>query len=218
MTLKIQASILVGVIVLTVDQRDSTHAADRVPHALELLARLTAGRDGVALPFDRTVGDELQGVLEGSPEGAGLAVDLVLALLRDEGWSVGIGVGAVDEPLAATSREASGRAFVHARRAVGRAKTQPGRAGVAVVGDDADGAAGVQALLRLIAAVAGRRTGPGWEAVDALAQRGSQKAAAARLGVTVQAVSQRLRAASWSEEAAARPLAQRLLSALASGA
>ncbi|QAY71091.1 hypothetical protein [Xylanimonas protaetiae] len=206
-------------IVLTADQRDSTHTTDRVPEALGLVARLSAGRDGVVLPFDRTVGDELQGLLDGTPEGAALAVDLALALARGGGWSVGIGVGPVVEPLPAVSRAASGRAFVHARRAVERAKRRgaagPGAGGIAVGADDAAAAAEVEALLRMTAALAARRTDPGWEAVDAVARTGSQKAAAAALGVTVQAVSQRLRAALAGEEAAVRPVAARLLATIA---
>ncbi|QAY62713.1 hypothetical protein ET495_04940 [Xylanimonas allomyrinae] len=202
-------------IVLTADQRGSTGARDRVPRALEVLAELAAGRAGVVLPFDRTVGDEVQGLLAATPDGARLAVDLTLALLREDGWSVGLGVGEVDEPLPAASREAAGQAYVLARRAVGRAKGQPGTWGVAVEADDATAAEEVQALLRLVGIVAARRTGPGWQAVDALRSGGSQKAAAAALGITVQAVSQRLRAASWAEEAAARPVVVRLLARLA---
>ena len=62
-------------IVITADQRNSTHDRDRVPEALALVERMTAGRPGLVLPFDRTVGDELQGVLDGTIDGATLAVD-----------------------------------------------------------------------------------------------------------------------------------------------
>lgn len=205
-------------IVITADQRDSTHDDDRVPEALALAERVSAGRPGIVLPFDRTVGDEVQGLLDGTADGATLAVDLALELARGGGWSVGLGVGAVNEPLPAASREASGTAFVHARRAVDRAKRRgaagPGAGGIAVVADDETAAGEVEALLRMTAALAARRTDPGWEAVDAVARTGSQKAAAAALGVTVQAVSQRLRAALANEEAAVRPVAARLLAAL----
>ncbi|ACZ30726.1 hypothetical protein Xcel_1703 [Xylanimonas cellulosilytica DSM 15894] len=204
-------------IVLTVDQRGSTQGSDRVPHALALVGRAVVDRTGQVLAFDRTVGDELQGVLAPTPDGAGLAVSLTLALLRDGGWSVGIGVGAVVEPLPPTSREASGEAFVHARSAVARAKAQPGTWGVAVEADDEAAAQEVQALLRLLGVVAARRTEPGWEAVDAVTRAGSQKGAAARLGVSVQAVSQRLRSAAWAEESAVHPVITRLLASLAAG-
>jgi len=208
-------------IVVTADQRGSSRGPDRVPDALALLDARTGGRPGVVLPFDRTVGDELQGALDATDEGAALAVDLVLDLVRDGGWSVGIGLGAVDRPLPAASRAASGPAFVRARAAVERAKRH-GRRSVplAVEGPDdeprATVAADAQALMRLLGAVVARRSAAGWEAVDTLvAQRGPapQRATARALGVSEQAVSQRLRAALWAEDVAARPLAARLLRA-----
>ncbi|WP_242504457.1 hypothetical protein [Promicromonospora panici] len=121
-------------IVLTVDQRGSTYAADRVPEILAELARLIRDRDGLVVPFERTVGDEIQGILEAGRAGAELAVDLALHLLRDQGWSIGIGVGQVDGPLPVVSREARGFAFYRARDAVERAKTRSKGMSVAVEG------------------------------------------------------------------------------------
>ncbi|MEV8027291.1 hypothetical protein [Cellulosimicrobium funkei] len=200
--------------VLTVDQRGSTGRPDRVPEVLARLDEMLAGRGGVVVPFARTVGDEVQGVLD-DPEAV---VEVVLDLLRDGGWSVGLGVGPVDEPLPAVSREASGTAFVRAREAVEQAKSRAATAPVAVRGEPAARAAEVEALLRLLAAVVDRRTAPGWEAVDALARvGGTQKDVARALGVSEQAVSQRLRTALWPEEAAVRPVVARLLSELHEG-
>ncbi|WP_020015417.1 hypothetical protein [Promicromonospora sukumoe] len=185
-------------IVLTIDQRGSTYADDRVPEVLAELADLTRGRDGVVVRFERTVGDEVQGILAAGRAGAQLAVDLTLHLLRDQGWSVGIGVGQVEGPLPAVSREARGFAFYRARDAVERAKTRgrgtsvavegppPGaadlvtadaqapRSGTAEPGASAepsrpDLAAEVEALLRLLAAIRARRTPQGWEVADTLA-------------------------------------------------
>jgi hypothetical protein len=121
-------------IVMTVDQRGSTYAADRVPEVLAELAELTRGRDGVVVPFERTVGDEVQGILAAGRAGAGLAVDLSLHLLRDQGWSIGIGVGSVEGPLPRVSREARGYAFYRARDAVERAKTRGRGTSIAVEG------------------------------------------------------------------------------------
>ncbi|WP_454855896.1 hypothetical protein [Promicromonospora soli] len=121
-------------IVLTIDQRGSTYAADRVPEILAELAHLTRDRAGLVVPFERTVGDEVQGILEAGRAGAELAVDLALHLLRDQGWSIGIGVGQVDGPLPAVSREARGFAFYRARDAVERAKTRSKGTSVAVEG------------------------------------------------------------------------------------
>ncbi|MFJ4233238.1 hypothetical protein [Cellulosimicrobium cellulans] len=197
--------------VLTVDQRGSTGHRDRVPEVLARLEELLADRPGLVVPFDRTVGDEVQGVLDDPAT----VVDAVLDLLRDGGWSVGVGAGAVDEPLPAASREASGEAFVRAREAVEQAKSRAATAPVAVRGEPTARATEVEALLRLLAAVVDRRTAPGWEAVDTLARvGGTQKDVAQALGVSEQAVSQRLRAALWPEEAAVRPVVARLLGEL----
>ncbi len=212
-------------LVLTVDQRDSTRRGDLVPVVLERLETLVgrAGERvrGLVLPFERTVGDEVQAVLSSDDDGSRLAVDVVLALLRDGGWSVGVGAGPVDEPLPEVSRAASGPAFVRAREAVERAKGRGSVVPVAVVGpDDEPGAtiaADAEAVLRLLGAVAARRTDAGWEAIDTLAGHAAgsapQRATARALGVSEQAVSQRLRAALWAEEEAVRPLAARLLAA-----
>ena len=208
-----QGSSLDVMYVLTVDQRGSTGRPDRVPEVLARLDEMLAGR-GVVVPFARTVGDEVQGVLD-DPEAV---VEVVLDLLRDGGWSLGLGVGPVDEPLPAVSREASGTAFVRAREAVEQAKSRAATAPVAVRGEPAARAAEGEALLRLLAAVVDRRTAPGWEAVDALARvGGTQKDVARALGVSEQAVSQRLRTALWPEEAAARPVVARLLGELHEG-
>ena len=224
-------------IVLTVDQRGSTYASDRVPEVLEELARLTSGRDGIVVPFERTVGDEVQAILAVGQAGAQVAVDLALHLLRDQGWSVGIGVGSVEGPLPAVSREARGFAFYRARDAVERAKTRgkgtsiavegpppgSGPAGQGAVGRDAtepDRAAEVEALLRLLAAIRARRTPQGWEVADTLAsledKQGRQRIVAQSLNVSEQAVSQRVRAALWQEEEAVRPVVVRLLGELSS--
>ncbi|WP_402465253.1 hypothetical protein [Isoptericola aurantiacus] len=212
-------------IVMTVDQRASTTRGDLVPQVLELLARRTHARDGAAVtglerPFERTVGDEVQAVLAGE-DGARLAVDVAADLLRDGGWTVGVGVGAVDQPLPPSSREAAGPAFVRARAAVEQAKGRGSAVPLAVVGSDDEPAATIsadaQALLRLLGAVAARRSDAGWEAVDTLAahtgSNAPQRATAEALGVSEQAVSQRLRTALWAEESATRPLAARLLRA-----
>jgi hypothetical protein len=211
-------------IVITADQRASTTRGDRVPEVLERLAARRRGSDaegGLLLPFERTVGDEVQGVLRDDDDGADLAVELIAELLRDGGWSVGVGVGAVDLPLPDSSRAASGAAFVRARAAVDEAKRRGSAVPLAVRGGDAEPAATIvadaQAMLRLVGVVLARRSDAGWEAVDTLGRHqgdaAPQRSTARALGVSEQAVSQRLRAATWSEELAARPLTARLLRA-----
>ncbi|HEY0118369.1 MAG TPA: hypothetical protein VGC04_06295 [Cellulomonas sp.] len=193
--------------VLTVDQRDSRLVGDRV-------ADLIAGMPvvaGVVRPAERTVGDELQLVLDQGRE----TVDLALHLLRVGGWSIGIGAGPVDEPLPASAREASGQAFILAREAVEAAKGRHRSVPLAVRGADPAAASDAEAVLALIGVTMARRTPAGWQVADLAAAGEGQAAVARRLGITVQAVSQRLRTALWAEEVAARPAAARLLTAAA---
>lgn len=120
--------------VMTIDQRGSSTDADRVPGLLAELSTLsTAGR------FERSVGDEVQGVVERQDE----VVEIALHALRSGRWYVGIGVGPVDLPLPASPREGSGPAFVAARLAVDRAKAAASHVPLAVVaGAVSAGAAG----------------------------------------------------------------------------
>lgn len=195
--------------VLTVDQRRSRRSPDRVDVALARLEGLAA-TGLVAAPvrgFERTAGDEFQGVLAD----AGSVVTLVLDLVRDGGWHVGVGAGPVDEPLPRTTRAGRGPAFAHARDAVEAAKRTPDH--VAVRGPDDAAAREADAVLALLAAVVARRSEPAWEAVDLVAAGRTAGEAAAKLGVTRQAVSQRLAAGLWQQERAARPVAARLLAA-----
>ncbi|NLE71551.1 MAG: MarR family transcriptional regulator [Actinomycetales bacterium] len=196
-------------IVLTVDQEASRRVGDRVDALLADLAPLR-DRPGVVRPFERTVGDEVQAVLDDGE----VAVDVALGLLRRGGWSVGLGAGPVDEPLPASARAGGGPAFVRARDAVERAKTRTRPVPVAVTTGADDRGRGCEAVLTLLGSVLARRTPAGWAVVDALAALGpgaTQEDVARRLGVTQQAVSQRLRTAMWAEEAAVRPVVARLL-------
>ncbi|QZN84249.1 SatD family protein [Cellulomonas sp. C5510] len=203
--------------IMTVDQQDSRRVGDRVGALLDALGAETsplaaAAPRGVVLPFERTVGDEVQAVLADPA----LVVALTLHLVRLGGWSIGIGAGSVDEPLPASSREASGRAFIHAREAVEAAKSRSRTVPVAVRGDDPSAAAESEAVLALLGAVVARRTAAGWAVVDRMTsvpgtEPPRQEDAAAALGISQQAVSERLRTALWAEELAARPAAARLL-------
>lgn len=206
-------------LVLTIDQQGSRRVGDRVEELLSAFAALPAaapGAPGVVRPFERTVGDEVQAVLDD----ADLAVDLALTVLRRGGWTVGIGTGPIDEPLPSSARAGSGGAFVLARDAVERAKSRSRVVPFAVEGADAATAAEAEAVLTLVAAVGERRTAAGWEVIDAFREPGTgarQHDVAQRLGISQQAVSQRLRTALWAEELAARPLAARLLTDAGTG-
>jgi hypothetical protein len=191
-------------LVLTIDQRASRREADRIE---DLLTRLAARPEATRYVrgFERTAGDEVQGLLD-SPDDA---VNLVLDLVREGHWYVGVGVGPVRTPIPASVRAASGPAFLDARTAVERAKSTVAR--LAVIGPDADTAEDAEALLALLGAVIHRRSRQGWEVVDLMAEGLAQKDIAQRLGISPQAVSQRLRAALWNEERRVRPIASRLL-------
>lgn len=215
--------------VLTIDQQASTQHGDLVPLLLDQLAEVVKPLEGVALPFERTVGDEVQATLTSAPS----TLSIMRSVLRTGGWSIGLGVGSVATPLPNSSRAASGPAFVHAREAVQRAKAKSTTAALAVNADDGDRASDLEALLLLLGGVIARRTGPGWEVIDALSapippsvsgssQTGpddqsvtrTQQEVATMLGITRQAVNQRLKTAMWAEELAALPLAVKLLVAL----
>jgi hypothetical protein len=189
--------------VLTIDQRHSRRRHDKVDDLLGWLAT----QPGVVRGFERTAGDEVQGVMDD----AAAVVGLVLGLVRSGDWSIGIGAGPVHEPLPASTRAGSGPAFLLARKAVERAKSNPQL--LAVGAPSQERAAAAQAALDLLASVVQRRTEPGWEAVDLLSSGANQTEVAERLGITKQAVSQRLRAATWAPELAGRDLAASLLEA-----
>lgn len=105
------------------DQKASRQGSDLVPSLLELLRDIPA-----ELAFERSVGDEVQGVFTDS----GAIIEVAMRVLRTGQWYVGIGVGPVDLPLPASPREASGPAFVAARAAVERAKKTGERVPLAV--------------------------------------------------------------------------------------
>ncbi|MFE4228436.1 MarR family transcriptional regulator [Arthrobacter sp. NPDC056886] len=219
--------------VMTIDQRGSTGDIDRVPGLLKELGSIsTAGR------FERSVGDEVQGVVERADE----VVEITLHALRSGRWYVGIGVGEVDLPLPASPREGSGPAFVAARTAVDRAKGAAAHVPLAVVAGrgrrragatvstaaaadgvmgsrEAKACANAEAVLRLIGRLVQDRTAAQWKVLDVLRSvrlgthgtHGTQKIAAQRLGITEQSVSRAVLRSGWQEEWAARPAAELLL-------
>ncbi|MCS3779821.1 hypothetical protein [Tsukamurella ocularis] len=189
-------------IVLTADQRSSRTDTDRVEAARALLASLAWLR-----PPDRTAGDELQAVTDDPT----VAVDAALALLADGHWSVGLGAGPVESPLPAQTRAGRGRAFEKAREAVEAAKGAA--VPLQVRGDDAAATARAEAILSVLGLIVGRRSREGQEVTALLNTGMSITAAAAELGVSRQAASQRAAAAGWSVEPAGRALAVELLAA-----
>src|SRR4051794_18458821 len=188
--------------VLTIDQRGSSREADRVPATLATLADV-----GMLRRFERTAGDEFQGVLD-RPAAVATVVE---RLLREEGWSIGIGVGQVEEPLPESTRAGRGPAYVAAREAVTAAKSAPWR--LRVSGDD-PGVRALETTLWLWAAVLGRRTSRGWEVADLVDAGASYDEVARRLGVTQSAISQRAQAAGIVEGRRGRELVTELVGGL----
>lgn len=193
--------------VLTLDQQYSRRERDRIS---ELLNRLNARgrRGGVLRKFERTAGDEAQGIVA---DPAALR-DIVLDLVRDGSWHIGVGIGPVDEPLPRSTRAGSGPAFLNARQAVNKAKSAPHRISViGSVGADDYRAAHVETVLWLLAATMARRSERGWEVSDMLAQGRSRSEVAAALGISASAVSQRAQVAGVVEEQRGRELLVALL-------
>lgn len=183
--------------VLTADQNDSRTGPDLVPVAIESLSALSHLR-----PFERTAGDELQGILD-DPVALTGALEL---LLRSGRWNVGVGFGPVEEPLPDSTRAARGEAFLHAREAVTSAKNSPWHLRV-VDGTGTGPARALETTLWLWAAVLARRTPRGWEVADLVEGEGlSYEEAGRRLGISQSAVSQRAQPAGIVEGRRAREL------------
>ena len=207
--------------VLTIDQQGSTTDVDRVPDLIAAFRNLTP------VPFERSVGDELQGVVEDAAD----VVDVALHALRGGHWYVGIGIGMVSLAPGASPREGSGSGFVAARKAVELAKGAAGQVPLSVVSgsmvrgkdlqphaqEEAVASANAQAVLRLIGRLVQQRTEAQWRVVDRLRAiqgevgHGSQKQVARELGITEQSVSRAVLRSAWQEEWAARPAAAMLL-------
>lgn len=200
--------------VITADQIGSRTDRDR---AGEMIAELVAAfGPAFTLPPDQTAGDEIQLLL---PD-AGTTLAAVLALHRSGHWSIGLGIGDLRTPLAETTRQASGGAFVAARAAVTRAKKTEARFSLEVdpAVELASGrtaplldAEGVEALITTLLLLRQRRSSEGWAAIDLLTSGMSQVQIAAELGISPAAVSQRIRTALWRVDQSAQPALVRLL-------
>ncbi|MGC4963600.1 hypothetical protein ACPXCG_22390 [Gordonia sp. DT218] len=186
--------------VLTVDQRDSRRDIDRVDGLLDVMSDADLIR-----PFERTAGDEVQAVADDAAVVARLAV----VLAADGHWSVGIGVGPVALPLPSSTRAGRGPAFEYAREAVDSAKAQ--RIPLSIRGTDDTWTRHAQTAGRLLADVVSARSKAGAEAVQVMHTGVTQADGAARLGITPQAMSQRLRSARWDIEEDAHLLLTELL-------
>jgi len=187
--------------VLTVDQKASRRNPDRVGDVLGELNEVVPA----LLAFERTAGDEFQGVLAEPDQ----VVHVVLRLVRAGDWSIGVGAGPVQTPLPPSTRAGAGAAFLSARRAVDAAKQRSARLAVrgAVPADAGD----AQSVLSALAVLVDRRSEQAWAAISLVEEGRTQAEAATVLGISRQAVGQRLAAGLWDLERDLRPTAARLL-------
>ncbi|UKA76838.1 MarR family transcriptional regulator [Arthrobacter sp. FW306-07-I] len=224
--------------VMTIDQRGSTGGQDLVPDLLARIAALQPSGTEQTV-FERTVGDEVQGVVP-NPS---VVVEIALHALRFGRWYVGIGVGTVSLAPGASPRQGTGTAFVAARKAVELAKAAGPQVPLSVVpgimaktggvpaGEGSQACANAEAVLRLLGRLVQDRTEAQWRVVDALrrldegrldgsrlgarspgpGRHGSQKQVALELGISEQSVSRTVLRSGWQEEWAARPAAAMLL-------
>lgn len=203
--------------VILADQVSSRVSTDHVPAALARLEYTLGGR--LTLPFERTAGDEIQGLC-GDPA---TAVDAVCELTRLGGWRIGIGAGEVETPLPSSTREARGEAYLAAREAIDAARSSPTQLALVahagtVGGNDYGGreqcAEDAETALWLLRGVLQQRSREGWELVDLLDRGLTGVEAATKLGISPSAVSQRLSRARRTEAVRGTSLATRLLARL----
>lgn len=182
--------------VVTIDQRDSRHHRDRIGDVLSVLTDV-----GTVLPFERTAGDEVQGLFESAMP----ALVACAHAVRLGGWSIGLGVGAVQKPLPVSTRQATGSAYIAARDAVERAKrTRPLSFALGVPKDASQPlqryVEQLQANVILILERIAERTSDQWRVIDAVtnAPGVTLTELAGTLGVSRQAVGKSLQRSHWA--------------------
>lgn len=94
----------------------------------------------------------------------------------------------------------------YANRALKRARSRSGDMPVVILGRASEAASWATAVAQLVFFSLTRRSDPGWEVSKLMDQGATQKEAAEQLGITEQAVSQRLRAAGYREAHNIQPL------------
>lgn len=201
--------------VVTIDQRHSRQSSDRVPDLLQALSTVPT-----VLGFERTVGDEVQALLADPAA----VVEAVLRAVRAKDWSIGVGLGSVQLPLPASSREASGTAFIAAREAVEQAKrkgsklplalcTSESGAGAKARVEGLAATADAEAVLVLIGQLVATRSATQWVVLDRLRDEPDLPLTgiAKHVGISHQAVGGLLQRSHWQEEQAALPAAAALL-------
>lgn len=131
------------------------------------------------------------------------ALNLIMALLSDGNWAIGLGIADGSDNSAPSDASATATA------AVG---TRAGQVRVIVDRQNATTeAADIAATFALMSHVLHKRTYEGREATSLVRRGMNQNEAAATLGISKQAMSQRLQAAGWPAEQAGWQLALNLI-------
>jgi len=186
---------------LIIDQQESRSDRDRIPDAVATLNRVAT--DHLLMPFQRTIGDECQGVLASFT----CVPDLVSHLAVEGRWWIGIGIGDVDG-VAPDSRDVSGSAFGRARDMVERAKKRTRRDGgdwrqpwplrVEGAGRDTDQA--LEACLAVIFMIVNERTDREHQIVSLVQQGWDQREIAAHLEISQPAITKAIARSHWDQQ------------------
>lgn len=190
-------------IVMIVDQRQSRASEDRIPGLVSALNETTSD---LLMPFQRTIGDECEGVLASCRA----VPRLVSEIARQGNWWLGIGVGSISG-VAPDSRDVSGEAFGIAREMVESAKKRTRRATgkprrswwLRFAGTDPERDAAIEGCLAAISTIVESRSKREHE-VAALLSRGlaEQHEMAEILGVSQPAISKAIDRSQWDYEQA----------------
>lgn len=173
--------------VLTIDQRGSARNRDQdpIPGWADDLNRDVA--HWLDLPFERTVGDEIQGVAR-DPRAV---VRTIRTAARLQAWYVGIGIG--EARLAESSRASRGPAFERARQAVEAAKKHA--VPIQLVGERSPVTHHAETALVTLYTLLSERTERGWRVADLAQTTRTLTEVGAKLGITKQSVGRTARRA-----------------------
>lgn len=188
---------------------DTRQRAQLVRASAQALSKL----EGIG-PFEVTGVEEIRAQAH-TPEGL---CDAVMALLADGQWALGLVLGVDAQPQVIQDRRAGHPGFPRGYSATMcpiAARARPGSIAVRVGArrDARSHEVNIAGALTLLHHVFSRRTVEGREATALVRAGLTQSEAAAELGVSKQAISQRLQAAGWAAEKAGWALAVNLLSA-----
>lgn len=188
-------------LVVLLDQRESKTNPDLVGDWQTRLNQSLGSK--LALPFTRTIGDEMQAVIADPAALGRIAREIVAS----GSWWMGIGIGEAEQPLPSDPREARGSAFWAAREAIGKAKGKRKSRPIAVVQQGSFGPGTDSLGIRLdeclgaLAFIVSRRTGTQKKVADTYYESdGKIDSVIERFDLTPQGARQRLNAAGVEEE------------------